>query len=148
MTSPDLAVQDVIETLDSFYCHNVIAALRAGAVANRLEGTAIYLLRDESPDVAGQARAAAARPAASAAPSPPIAGSSSTARPATTSSPSPTARTRGPWPPTLRSASTPASRPTRPSRLTHAGAQAVTATGIWPTNIRPDWPWMTGHSGS
>jgi hypothetical protein len=25
MASPDLAVQDVIETLDSFYCHNVVA---------------------------------------------------------------------------------------------------------------------------
>ena len=48
MTGPDLAVQDVIETLDSFYCHNVIAALWADAVANRLEGMAIYLLAAET----------------------------------------------------------------------------------------------------
>ena len=61
MTSPDLAVQDVIETLDSFYCHNVIAALWADAVANRLEGMAIYLLSDEIPEVAEHARAAARR---------------------------------------------------------------------------------------
>ena len=61
MTGPDLAVQDVIETLDSFYCHNVIAALWADAVANRLEGMAIYLLSDEIPEVADHARAAARR---------------------------------------------------------------------------------------
>jgi hypothetical protein len=47
MTIPDLAVQDVIETLDSFYCHNVLVGLWADAVANRLEGMAIYLLSDE-----------------------------------------------------------------------------------------------------
>jgi ferritin-like protein len=61
MASPDLAVQDVIDALDSFYCHNVVAALWADAVANRLEGPAIYLLSDEIPEVADHARAAAAR---------------------------------------------------------------------------------------
>jgi ferritin-like protein len=61
MVSPDLAAEDVIDTLDSFYCHNVVAALWADAVANRLEGPAIYLLSDEIPEVAEHARAAAAR---------------------------------------------------------------------------------------
>jgi len=61
MASPDLAVQDVIDALDSFYCHNVVAALWADAVANRLEGPAIYLLSGEIPEVADHARAAAAR---------------------------------------------------------------------------------------
>ena len=61
MTDPDLADQDVIDALDSFYCHNVVAALWADAVANRLEGLAIYLLSDELPEVAEQARAAARR---------------------------------------------------------------------------------------
>lgn len=61
MASPDLAAQDVIDALDSFYCYNVVAALWADAVANRLEGPAIYLLSDEIPEVAEHARAAAAR---------------------------------------------------------------------------------------
>ena len=61
MTDPDPADQDVIDALDSFYCHNVVAALWADAVANRLEGLAIYLLSDELPEVAEQARAAARR---------------------------------------------------------------------------------------
>jgi len=61
MASPDHAAQDVIDALDSFYCHNVVAALWADAVANRLEGPAIYLLSDEIPEVAEHARAAAAR---------------------------------------------------------------------------------------
>ena len=61
MTSPDLPADDVIDALDSFYCHNVIAALWADAVANRLEGMAIYLLSDEIPEVAEHARAAARR---------------------------------------------------------------------------------------
>jgi ferritin-like protein len=59
MTSPDLATE-VIDALDSFYCHNVIVALWADAVANRLEGSAIYLLSDEIPEIAEHARAAAA----------------------------------------------------------------------------------------
>src|SRR5260370_21730092 len=61
MTGPDLAAQDVIDALDSFYCHNVVVALWADAVANRLEGLAIYLLSDELPEVAEHARAAARR---------------------------------------------------------------------------------------
>lgn len=61
MTSPDLTVQDVIDDLDSFYCHNVVASLWAEALANRLEGMAIYLLSDELPEVAEHARAAARR---------------------------------------------------------------------------------------
>jgi ferritin-like protein len=61
MTSPDSAAQKVIGDLDSFYCHNVVVSLWADAVANRLEGMAIYLLSDELPEVAEHARAAAAR---------------------------------------------------------------------------------------
>jgi ferritin-like protein len=64
MTSPDLAVQDVIGYLDSFHCHNIVAGLWADAVANRLEGMAIYLLSDELPEVAEDARKAATRLAA------------------------------------------------------------------------------------
>jgi ferritin-like protein len=61
MASPDPPVADVIDALDGFYCHNVVVALWADAVANRLEGPAIYLLSDEIPEVAQHARAAAAR---------------------------------------------------------------------------------------
>jgi ferritin-like protein len=61
MASPDLAVQDVIETLDSFYCHNVVVGLWADAVTNRLEGMALYLLGDELREVADHARGAARR---------------------------------------------------------------------------------------
>jgi ferritin-like protein len=60
MASPDPAAQQVIDALDGFYCHNVVVALWADAVANRLEGPAIYLLSDEIPEVAEHARAAAA----------------------------------------------------------------------------------------
>ena len=58
MTGPD-AAQTVIDDLDSFYCHNIVASLWADAVANRLEGMAIYLLSDELPEVAEHARTAA-----------------------------------------------------------------------------------------
>ena len=61
MTSPDITSQNVIDDLDRFYCHNVIVSLWADAVANRLEGMAIYLLSDELPEVAEHARAAARR---------------------------------------------------------------------------------------
>jgi ferritin-like protein len=61
MTSPDITTQNVIDDLDSFYCHNIVASLWADAVANRLEGMAIYLLSDELPEVAEHARAAARR---------------------------------------------------------------------------------------
>jgi ferritin-like protein len=61
MTSADCIAQNVIDDLDSFYCHNVVASLWADAVANRLEGMAIYLLSDELPEVAEHARAAARR---------------------------------------------------------------------------------------
>jgi ferritin-like protein len=61
MTRVDLDAQNVIDVLDSFYCHNIVASLWADAVANRLEGMAIYLLSDELPEVAEHARAAARR---------------------------------------------------------------------------------------
>jgi ferritin-like protein len=61
MADPDLNNKAVIDALDSFYCHNVIVSLWADAVANRLEGLAIYLLSDELPEVAEHARKAAAR---------------------------------------------------------------------------------------
>jgi hypothetical protein len=52
MADPDLAAQDVIDALGSSYSQNVRAALWADAVANRLEGLAIYLLSGELPEVA------------------------------------------------------------------------------------------------
>ena len=61
MTSPGLSDKDVADTLDRFYCHNVVVSLWADAVANRLEGMAIYLLGDELGEVARDARAAASR---------------------------------------------------------------------------------------
>jgi ferritin-like protein len=61
LTDPDLAAQDEIEALDSFYCHNVVVSLWADAVANRLEGMAIYLLSDELQEVADHGRGAAKR---------------------------------------------------------------------------------------
>ena len=61
MASPDLDVRDVIGTLDSFYCHNVVVSLWADGVANRLEGMALYLLGDELQEVADFAREAARR---------------------------------------------------------------------------------------
>jgi hypothetical protein len=102
MPSPDPADHDVIDALDSFYCHNVIAALWADAVANRLEGMAIYLLSDEIPEVAEHARAAARR--------------------VTSSSPSPTAPARAPSPATRGTAWTSSSTLTRPSSTRYADA--------------------------
>ena len=61
MTGTDLAAPDVAETLDGFYCHNVVVSLWADAVANRLEGMAIYLLSDELREVSDHARKAARR---------------------------------------------------------------------------------------
>ena len=60
MARLDLAAQDVIDALDSFFCHSVVS-IWAGAVAYRLEGLAIYLLSSELPEVADHARAAARR---------------------------------------------------------------------------------------
>lgn len=50
-----------ITALDSFYCANVVVSLWADAVANRLEGPAIFLLTDELAEVSEHARAAAHR---------------------------------------------------------------------------------------
>jgi ferritin-like protein len=61
MTSLTPAPSDVTGTLDSFYCHNLVVAIWADAVANRLEGMAIYLLSDELAEVAEHAREAAGR---------------------------------------------------------------------------------------
>jgi len=61
MAGQDLNSQDVIDALDSFYCHNIVASLWTDAVANRLQGLAIYLLSDELPEVAEEARKAAHR---------------------------------------------------------------------------------------
>src|SRR6516162_7174262 len=61
MADSDLDIKDVIDALDRFYCHNIVLTLWADAVANRLEGMAIYLLSDELPEVADHARAAARR---------------------------------------------------------------------------------------
>jgi ferritin-like protein len=56
-----LAADEVIRRLDDFYCYNVSVSLWADAVANRLEGPALYLLADELAEVAQDARAAAAK---------------------------------------------------------------------------------------
>jgi ferritin-like protein len=61
MTGSEFAVKDVVEALDGFYCHNVVVSLWADAVANRLQGMALYLLGDELAEVADHARAAARR---------------------------------------------------------------------------------------
>jgi hypothetical protein len=61
MTRADTATTEIIDTLDSFYCYNVIAALWADAVINRLEGLAIFLLGDKLAEIADRARAAARR---------------------------------------------------------------------------------------
>jgi ferritin-like protein len=61
MTAPDPAVKEIIEALDGFYCHNIVVSLWADAVANRLEGMALYLLNDELGEVAEHARSAASR---------------------------------------------------------------------------------------
>jgi ferritin-like protein len=50
---------ETIKTLDGFYCANVVASLWADAVANRLEGPAIFLLTDELGEVSEHARTAA-----------------------------------------------------------------------------------------
>ena len=60
MARLDLAAQDVIDALDSFFCHSV-ASIWADGVAYRLEVLAIYLLSFELPEVADHARAAARR---------------------------------------------------------------------------------------
>lgn len=52
-------VDTVIDTLDRFYCANVVTALWADAVANRLSGSAVFLLgTEELEELAGSARAA------------------------------------------------------------------------------------------
>jgi ferritin-like protein len=59
-----LDVGEIIRRLDGFYGYNVSVSLWADAVANRLEGPALYLLEDELAEVAEHARAAAAKLAA------------------------------------------------------------------------------------
>ena len=61
MSRTGTAITEITDTLDSFYCYNIAAALWADAVINRLEGLAIFLLRDELAKVADRARAAARR---------------------------------------------------------------------------------------
>jgi len=52
-------ITDIIDALDSFYCDNVVTALWADAVINRLGGQAIFLLGDELAEIAERARSAA-----------------------------------------------------------------------------------------
>jgi ferritin-like protein len=59
-----LDVDEVIRSLDGFYCYSVSVSLWADAVGNRLEGAALYLLADEMLEVAQDARVAAAKLAA------------------------------------------------------------------------------------
>jgi ferritin-like protein len=54
-----MAANEIINALDSFYCANVVTALWADAVANRLSGPAVFLLgSEEMEELAGNARAA------------------------------------------------------------------------------------------
>ena len=54
-----MAADDTIKALDSFYCANVVTALWADAVANRLSGSAVFLLgSEELEEIAESARAA------------------------------------------------------------------------------------------
>jgi hypothetical protein len=53
--------EEIAVRLNGFYCANVITALWADAVRNRLEAQAILLLSDELKEVAMNARSAAAR---------------------------------------------------------------------------------------
>src|SRR5215470_7857540 len=64
-----LKADEVISRLDGFYCYNVSVSLWADAVANRLEGLALYLLSEELAEAAqgrtcrgGQARCPYRRP--------------------------------------------------------------------------------------
>ncbi len=59
-----LDLDEVVGSLDSFYCYNVSVSLWANAVANRLAGPALYLLADELAEVAQHAGAAATKLAA------------------------------------------------------------------------------------
>jgi ferritin-like protein len=54
-----MPVDTIIDTLDRFYCANVVTALWADAVANRISGSAVFLLgADELIETADSARAA------------------------------------------------------------------------------------------
>jgi ferritin-like protein len=54
-----MAANDIIKALDSFYCANVVTVLWADAVANRLSGSAVFLLgSEELAEIAESARAA------------------------------------------------------------------------------------------
>jgi hypothetical protein len=63
MTQTDITTTnttaDVIDALDSFYCDNVVTALWADAVINRLGGQTIFLLGDELAKIADRARGGA-----------------------------------------------------------------------------------------
>jgi ferritin-like protein len=59
--SVSIEPEKITVSLNGFYCANVITALWADAVRNRLEGAAILLLGDELEEVAAHARSAAAR---------------------------------------------------------------------------------------
>ncbi len=59
-----LDVEEVVGSLDRFYCYNISVSLWADAVANRLAGPALYLLADELAEVAQHAGAAATKLAA------------------------------------------------------------------------------------
>lgn len=55
-----MAADDTIKALDSFYCANVVMALWADAVANRLTGSAVFLIgSEEFEEIADNSRAAA-----------------------------------------------------------------------------------------
>jgi hypothetical protein len=54
-----MPAEDIIRALDSFYCANVVTALWADAVGNRLSGPAVFLLgSEEMEELAGNARSA------------------------------------------------------------------------------------------
>ena len=59
--SVSISTEQLTASLNGFYCANVVGALWADAVRNRLEGEAILLLGDELEEVAMNARSAATR---------------------------------------------------------------------------------------
>jgi ferritin-like protein len=58
-----LDVEEVVATLDSYYCYNLVVMHFSYALHNRLEGQAAFILGDELDEIAGQSLEAARKPA-------------------------------------------------------------------------------------
>jgi ferritin-like protein len=57
-------LEEIVKALDSFYCHQMVVMHFCYAVENRLEGQALFVLRDELLEVAAESLAAARKLAA------------------------------------------------------------------------------------